>query len=332
MRVIETTSGRVSADSLGRILPHEHVFINELREDRAGGLLNDAAVMAVELRQFAEAGGGALVDLTTAGLTVGASPDPRGLYRGKPASGFAEYGTRSLNNVMALADLARATQVPIVLGTGQYRDPYIHADPVDSRGIDATAERMILDLTEGFPGTTIRAGVIGEVGADKWFVSALEERAIRAAGRAQRATGVAVTTHASKWPVGGDIMDLLRAESVPPERIIIGHCSTIDIPEYHLHLAQRGAYVQFDTLRGGPRHVEDRAVDHVMRLVRAGHISQLLLSHDVCLQSHLAQRGGCGYTYLFKTFVPLLAKAGLTNEEIDLMVISNPQRALSVET
>ncbi|CAN5321139.1 hypothetical protein BH10ACT7_BH10ACT7_27190 [soil metagenome] len=322
-----TTGGAVAAADLGRVLPHEHVFINEMIEDRAGGLLNDAGLATLELAAFVRAGGGTLVELTTAELTAGASPDPRGLYGGPAASGFPEHHTRSAGNVASIAALAEQTGIRMVLGTGHYRDPYL-ADDIDLRSIDETAADIVRDLVEGFPGTNVRAGIIGEVGADKLFVSAREERSIRAAARAHLATGVTVTTHASKWPVGGDVLDVLEAEGMAPERIITGHCSTIDIPEYHLDLAKRGTWLQFDTIRGGAAPVVDRWVQQIMALVRAGYLDRLLLSHDVCVKSHLAVNGGCGYAYLFEDFLPLLGRAGLDDGELEQLVTANPQAAI----
>lgn len=324
-----TTAGPVEAADLGRVLPHEHVFINEMIEDRAGGLLNDAGLARLELEAFARAGGGTLVELTTAELTAGASPDPRGLYGGPAATGYPDHGTRSAGNVSSIAALGEATGIRMVLGTGHYRDPYLGED-LDRRSIDETAEAIVRDIVEGFPGTGIRAGIIGEVGADKWFVSAREERSIRAAGRAHLETGVTITTHASKWPVGGDVLDLLEAEGVAPDRIITGHVSTIDIPEYHLDLARRGTWLQFDTIRGGAEPVVDRWVQQVMALVRAGYLDRVLLSHDVCVKSHLAINGGCGYAYLFEQFLPLLGRAGLDDGELEQLVTTNPQIALCV--
>lgn len=322
-----TTGGLVAAEHLGRVLPHEHVFINEMIEDRAGGLLNDTALARLELETFARAGGATLVELTTAELTAGASPDPRGLYSGPAASGFPDHGTRSAGNVASIAALAEQTGIRMVLGTGHYRDPYL-ADDLDRASIDETAEGIVRDLVEGFPGTSIRAGIIGEVGADKWFVSAREERSIRAAAKAHLMTGATITTHASKWPVGVDVLTLLEAEGVAPDRVITGHCSTIDIPEYHLDLARRGTWLQFDTIRGGAEPIIDRWVQQVMALVRAGYLDRLLLSHDVCVKSHLAVNGGCGFAYVFDEFLPLLGRAGLDDGELEQLVSSNPQSAI----
>lgn len=326
----QTTDGEVAGQDLGRILPHEHIFINEMVEDRAAGLLNDAALMRAEIEAFARAGGGTIVELTTAELTAGAAPDPRGLYQGPPASGFPDHGTRAAGNVVAIAELAVQTGVRIILGTGHYRDPYLDLESLDRHALDVDqiAETIVRDLTEGFPGTGVRAGIIGEVGADKWFVSAREERSIRAAARAHLKVGATVTTHASKWPVGGDVLDLLMAEGMDPSRVVIGHCSTIDIPEYHLDMAARGAWLQFDTIRGGADRVVNRWVGQVMALVRAGYLDRILLSHDVCLKTDLSINGGCGFTYLFREFLPRLGRAGLGDGELEQLVAVNPQRAV----
>ncbi len=326
---VVTTTGPADADRFGFVLPHEHVLINELREDRADGLLNDVGIMEDELRRVAGLGASLLVELTTGELTVGAASDPRGLYRHRQVGDSTATPTRTASNATELAALAEGSGVGMILGTGHYRDPYLTGPDIDGLGVVGLAERMIADLTEGFDGTRIRAGVIGEVGADKWYVSAREERSIRAAARAHMATGATISTHTSKWPVGGDVLALLRAEGVAPDRVIIGHCSTIDISEYHMAMAEAGAYVQFDTLRGGPGFVMDRAVRHIMALVSAGYLERILLSHDVCLRSHLAMFGGCGYRYIHDSFLPQLRAAGLNDGELDALVRANPLRALA---
>ncbi|MBX3194119.1 MAG: hypothetical protein KF727_03335 [Microbacteriaceae bacterium] len=325
--MIQTASGPVDAADLGRTVMHEHVFINLLPEFRGNGLLNDADLAQRELEAFRAAGGGTIVDLTSAELTVGASPDPLGLFRGEPHPQPAGLRTRAHNNVIELRELARTTGVNIVLGTGHYRDPYL--DDFDRFGPDLLAERMVGDLTEGFPGTGVRAGVIGEIGSDRWYLSAAEERSFRAAARAQLATGVVISTHASRWPVGLAQLDVLVAEGADPRRVIIGHCDSINIPEYHLALAERGVYVQFDTVRGENRYEIERRARYVLSLVRAGYGDHVLLSQDVCRKDHLATFGGPGYSYVLGGFAEELLAIGLEEAEIERLVVDNPRAALA---
>ena len=58
------------------------------------------------------------------------------------------------------------------------------------------------DLTEGIDGTDVRAGIIGEIGTDDKYIKPAEERVFRAAARAHKRTGAAVTTHAMGYRSG----------------------------------------------------------------------------------------------------------------------------------
>jgi phosphotriesterase-related protein len=328
MTDVQTTAGEVSAADLGLVLMHEHVLINSMREERSTGLLNDEVLMAEELGAFADAGGGTIVDLTTAELTSGACGDPTGRYRGVPSTG-SDQGARETNHILALGRLAELSGVNIVLGTGHYRDPFIDTSHIDRFGTDKLADSMVNHLRYGFGETGIRAGIIGEIGADKWRVSAVEERSFRAAARAQLQTGVAISTHAARWPVGMEQLEILTSEGVDPRRIIIGHCDTVGIPEYHIDIAKRGAFVQFDTIRGSIEYDTRRRVGFVMDLVLAGYADQILLSHDVCSRTHLLIAGGNGYTFVPGGFSQELSTAGLELEVLNKILFRNPVRALT---
>lgn len=326
---VMTVMGPIPPEACGRTMPHEHLFINEMREERAIGLLNDQRLLINELAAFAAAGGGTIVELSTAELTAGASPDPKGHFRGARDSGLPLHGSRTVNNVLSIVEVARATGVHIVLGTGHYRDPYFDDGWLEHHSVTQVAERMITDIEEGFPGTSVRAGIIGEIGADKWFISPGEERSYRAAARAHAATGLTVTTHAARWPVGIDQLDLLTDLGVDPRRVIIGHCDTVNIPEYHLELARRGAFVQFDTIRGKSSYDVMIRCEFITALREAGYLDQILLSHDVCETDQLKTYGGGGYGYILEFFLDELRKRGLSEEELERLVATNPQRALA---
>lgn len=304
MQQVMSVTGPVDAADLGVVLPHEHVFANLVREYRGTGLLNDEHLARMELTALRAAGGSTLVDLTLD--EIGRDPG-------------------------ALRRVAEATGVTIIMGCGHYRDPYLDRDWFDRHAVDAIADELVRDIEEGVGGTGIRAGVIGEIGADKSYVSAAEERSFRAAARAQLRTGLTISTHAARWPVGLDQLALLTAEGVDPRRVIIGHADTVPLPEYHLELARSGCYVSFDSIGTGTAYDLRRVVDYILALVRAGHAGQILLSHDVFLRGHLLADGGCGYGYLLTSFLPLLTQAGLDQEEARQLVTANPRAALTGE-
>ena len=331
MPAVMTVQGSVEPADLGLTLMHEHIFINLLAEFRESGLLNDYRLMCQEVGAFAAVGGRTIVELTTAELTRGAAPDPAGVFSGQPGSGYPENGSRDVNNVLSIQRLSNETGLNVILGTGHFRDPYFDQTWLDRFDADRVAERMVTDLTEGISGTGVRAGIIGEIGADKWYVSAAEERSFRAAARAQLETGAAISTHASRWPVGTAQLDILAAEGVDPARVIIGHSDSVNIPEYHEEIARRGAFVQFDTVRGENEYDTRLRVEFVQNLIRKGFINHILLSHDVCIRSQLRISGGFGFDYIPATFVGILQDAGVSKDEIQHILVANPRRALASE-
>lgn len=299
-----TVRGPVAADALGVTLPHEHLLVDTIREYRGDGLLHDAELAAQELGAFGRAGGGTLVELST--VEIGRAPE-------------------------ALRSISEAAGVHVVMGCGHYRDPYLDRAWFDRMSVDEIAAELVREIEEGVGDSGVRPGIIGEIGADRAFVSAAEERSFRAAARAHARTGLTITTHAARWPVGRAQLALLVEEGVDPRRVIVGHCDTVPDPEYHLELARAGCFVELDTVGTGTEH-DLRAIERfVLALRAAGRLDQVLLSHDIFLRSHLRAHGGCGYAFLLETFVPRLHAAGLSDDEMSRILVDNPRAALTGE-
>ncbi len=295
-----TVLGPIEASELGVTLPHEHVFLDLTREYRGDGLLNDPVLAAHELTLYAEAGGRTVVDVTSVGL----QRDPA-----------------------ALRSMSTRTGLNIVMGCGFYRRAYFPAE-LDELSTDAVADRIVRDIEVGVGG--VRAGIIGEIGCDK-VMTALEERSFRAAARAHRRTGLTITTHAARWPVGLPQLDLLMEEGVDPRRVVVGHCDMVPDHDYHLALARRGAFVQFDTVQGESEYDTRCRLDWIKSLAEEGYLDRLLLSQDVCLRSDYATFGGPGYSYVVTTFADRLRAEGFEESDLDTLLVDNPRRMLTGE-
>jgi predicted metal-dependent phosphotriesterase family hydrolase len=300
---VMTVLGPVDNKALGLTITHEHLFSDLLREYRSDGLLDDLELAIAELNLFREAGGSTVVECTTMG---GRNPE-------------------------GLRAAAQRTGVHIVMGCGYYRQPYLDTRWLDEIGTSRLASVIVDECSAGVGDTGVRAGIIGEIGCDRYITSA-EERVFRACARAHHQTGLSITTHAARWPVGIMQLDLLAEEGVSADRVIIGHCDTVPDVAYHECLARRGAFVQFDTIRGNNQFDTSRRIQYVTNLIRRGFQSQILLSHDVCLRSMLKSVGGCGYEYIPKSFLPMLRDAGVEDEIIATIVTDNPRRALTGES
>jgi predicted metal-dependent phosphotriesterase family hydrolase len=68
----------------------------------------------------------------------------------------------------------------------------------------------------------------------------------------------------------------------------------------------------------------------VLDLIEAGFASQILLSQDVGQMAELGSRGGRGYTYLAKRFLPALREAGLDEATLETLTVANPKRWLTI--
>ena len=65
-----------------------------------------------------------------------------------------------------LAEIARRTGLHLVAGTGYYIG-ISHPPELAAKSAEQVAEEMLRDFTDGFPGTNVRAGVIGEIGTSE---------------------------------------------------------------------------------------------------------------------------------------------------------------------
>ena len=312
MALVQTVLGPIDPSLLGFTLPHEHTQIALWHvRDRWDywQLTRDEPLILEELAAYRASGGNAIVDLTLDG--VGRDP-------------------------AWLAGLARASGLHVVMGSGWYREAYYPPElRVDRRSVDDLADELVREVTEGVGGTGIRPGIIGEIGTDKPWVSALEERVHRAAARAARGTGLAVTTHGVLSPVGLDQLRIFEEEGLDPARVIIGHADSYPHLEHHLAIIERGASVEFDFLGMSftpqERHGEGRLVELLCELLARGHAERILLSQDVCHDAQLSRYGGNSYTYLARSFLPRLREAGVGDAEIETMTVANPRRLLTID-
>jgi predicted metal-dependent phosphotriesterase family hydrolase len=308
---VETVLGPIDPADLGVTLPHEHTAISLWQiPDRWDywELRRDEPVILDELARFREAGGRSLVDATLPGV----GRDPAWLRRLSEASGLS-----------------------IVMGAGWYREPYYPAEAlIDRRSVDSLADELVRDATEGVDGTGIRAGILGEIGTDKPWLSAREERVHRAVARAARRTGLAITTHAVQSAVGLAQLAVFEEEGADLSRVVIGHADSNPSLDYYLAIVGRGASVEFDFLGMSftplERHGESRVVELIGELLARGHAERILLSQDVCHDSQLTRYGGNGYAYLATTFLPRLVAAGVSDAEIRTITVDNPRRLLTI--
>jgi len=300
---IMTVCGPILSEQAGVTLAHEHLLCDLWGIVQSyDAILDDEELAARELQDYRDLGGRLLVDVTSHGL--GRNPE-------------------------ALRRISERTGVHVVMGTGWYRErlypPYVY-----EMDANALAGLLINELSQGVDGTSIRAGVIGEIGTDRHHISPAEERVFRACARAQRRTGVAITTHTTHFgELALEQIALLREEGVPADRIVISHLGDRLDTKGLLAIAVQGVFLSIDNIgfEGDGYPSDSVRAKNVALLITEGHLHQVLLSSDICHKHHLRAYGGKGYGHVIRTFLPTLMEMGVSRDCIYRMTVANPASA-----
>lgn len=300
-----TTVGPMDADTLGMILPHEHVFVDLRTWDQPGYAEADpaavVALMAPEVASVQAAGVTAIVECSTVG--VGRRPD------------------------LDVA-VSAATGLPLVVPTGIYREPWV-PQWVHDASEDALHEWMLHELTDEIAGTGLQAGWI-KLSAGDDGLTACERKILHAAARAAKATNSVIGSHTIRGRVVRDQLEIIEAAGVPSDRFIWIHTQAEPDLSQHLEIAGRGCWIEYDAI-GGDGFDDAYFVERIERAFDAGLGGRLLLSQDRGWYDPAQPGGGTPrpYTYLSELFLPRLRSAGLDEAEITLLTHRNPFAAFA---
>ena len=301
MKLLHTTLGPKRAEELGMILPHEHIFVDLRTPDRPGYAEAEAAdvvrLMAPEVEAAKARGVTAIVECSTGG--VGRRAD--------------------LDLAVSLA-----TNMPIVVPTGNYREPWIPAWVATATEAELEAY-MVREMTEGMDGTGVLAAWI-KISAGDDGITMLEERILRAAARAAQRTGATIGSHTIRGRVVMDQLDIIEAEGYRADRFISIH--TQAEPDFGLNLAvaERGAWIEYDNIG----NTEDGPMaDRIVKVLEAGKAARLLLSHDRGWYDPAQPGGGVPkpFTHLSDVMLPMLRERGVAEDAIRQLTVANPFEA-----
>lgn len=306
---VQTARGPIDIDDLGRVLMHEHVVVvnPEAAENyplryTEEQLVEDAVR---ELDELKAAGIDTLVDVTV--LPMG----------------------RNVRRVKRIAD---RTTLNIVVATGMYTfdevpPPFTLAP---RSGVDPLIDMFVRDITVGTADTGVRAAVL-KCATDTKGVTPGVERVLRAVARAHRLTGAPITTHTSaKYRTGLDQQRVFAEERVDLSRVIIGHCGDTGDIDYLEALAQNGSYLGMDRFGLSPPSFDER-IETLVRMCERGYAGRMVLSHDYASFNDqlpdwfYAENPGWDYSHVPETVVPALRARGVTEEQLQAMLVDNPR-------
>jgi phosphotriesterase-related protein len=324
---VQTVTGPIGLDELGRTLMHEHLFIAFPGAEFDPAATFDRTAFVNEavrrLRQLRTEHG------------VQSFVDPCPIELGRDAA--------------LMKEIAEKSEMNVVCTTGFYFEEMGLPVYWRARTVEEIAELDIREITRGIGSTGVKAGAI-KVATGAPVITALEHKFLEAACVAQRATGVPIITHTQDGQAGPEQQDAFAKGGVPAHRCLIGHCCGNADPAYHRRVVDGGSYIGFDRIGLVRFQPDEVRADNLVRLVRSGHRAQIMMSQDrhcgwlgkfarqlsteeQARMDALRAQGKWPppYTYLFTDFVPMLKERGLSAHEIDSILHDNPRRFFAGE-
>ena len=308
MPSIYTATGLVETSSLGQTLMHEHVAIlpHSVRANIPGAWDLEAVIggCVARVEEVMRRGVRTIVDLTTVDLD---------------------------RDVALVAEVARRSGCNIVVATGCWWRPprYFATAP-----LDWLVESWTREITTGIGDTGIRAGIIKLATHEEGVTPAIEKM-LRAGARAHRATGVPISTHTDVFSRRGeDQQRIFAEEGVDLSRVIIGHSGDSTDLDYLRGLLARGSTLGMDRFGIDRITPFEQRVDTVAALCREGYAGQLVLSHDASADSggfpgtdeRAATMPNWRYTHIHDDVLPALRGRGVSQAQIDQMLVATPRR------
>jgi phosphotriesterase-related protein len=312
MAAIETAAGPVDDSELGLTLVHEHLRV------RSESVSFQFPHLYDEANEYERA-----VAQVSAAMERGVRTicDPTVMEAGR--------------DIRFMSRVVEATGIQLVASTGIYAYHYVPPH-FQNRDIDYMADVFVRDIEVGIQGTEIKPGFL-KCCTDHQGVTDDVEKVLRATARASNRTGRPIMTHSHPQSGQGLAqMKVFENEGVPPERVLIGHTGDTDSLDYIEELLSHGPFIGMDRYGIDIILPTERRNATVIELAKRGYAERMMLSQDTCctidwFPQELVDATAPNWkmTYVLDEIVPALEQAGVTEEQIEQMMVQAPRRWLA---
>jgi phosphotriesterase-related protein len=312
---VQTARGAIDSADLGRTLMHEHVFV--LTTDVQQNLTDwDEEVRVADAVEK-------LTALKSAGIDTIVDPTVIGLGRYVPR----------------IERIANQVDINIVVATGVYTYDtapfyFMHRGPAVSADLpDPMLAMFVRDVEGGIPGTGVKAAFL-KCAIDHFGMTPDVERILRTVAKAHRATGAPITVHTHPASQNGlDVHRVLTEEGVEPQRVVLGHSGDSTDADHLSELAELGYTLGMDRFGIDTTSPFDDRVGIVVELAKRGYADRMVLSQDAaCLLDWVEPDllplvlPKWNYLHITTDVLPALRERGVTEAQIDQMLVGNPRR------
>jgi len=316
MTTVQTVRGPVDVSELGTTLMHEHIVILEQE-----ALVNYGRVWGEPYWEEERGVAGAIAKLTRAregGIRTLVDPTAPGLGR----------------DIARIQRINAAVDLHIIVASGLYSFLGL-TEFFALRTDEQMTEIFVREIREGVNDTGVRAaflkcaveahGIIGDV-----------PRILAAVAAASLETGAPIMVHTNaEHRTGLPALEALTGHGVDPRKIVIAHCGDSNDLDYLRAIADTGAWLGLDRFNIEHFNPDADRVATLLRLIEGGYTGQVHLGHDASTFYDFMYRNPPfaderpDYLWITNTILPRLREAGVTQEQIDEMMVSNPRRFFS---
>jgi len=313
MSTVETIRGRVATAELGTTLMHEHVFVMQPE-----AFLNYAHVWGEsywdEDARVADAVE-KLRAVRAVGIRTIVDPTAPGLGRNIPR----------IQRINAEVDLN------IVVASGVYAflelPNFLHY-----RGAEAIAALFVRELQEGIDDTGVRAAFLKCAVEEHGLVGDIP-RILDAIAIAAAKTGAPVMVHTNAVAATGTVaLEELTRRGVDPRRIVVAHAGDSNDLDYLRAIGDTGAVLGFDRFNIPHFNPDEDRMRTLLALLEEGYGDRIHLSHDAaCFMDFMIGDPAFAderpdYLHISTTILPALLERGVTQAQIDELMVDNPRR------
>lgn len=321
MTTVQTATGPVDAAELGATLMHEHVFVltpdvQANYPDEWGDEDQRVADAVAKLQEAYDVGVRTIVDPTVVGL---------GRYIPRIERIAAQVPLR----IVVATGLYTYDDVPFFF---HHRGPALN-EAVGAEVPDPMVDMFVRDIREGIAGTGVKAGLL-KCAIDHQGLTPGVERVMRAVAKAHLETGTPITVHTHPGSQAGLQVKRVMCdeEGVDPGRIVLGHSGDTTDCDHLAELADAGFVLGMDRFGINLETTFEARADTLVEMVRRGYTDRMVLSQDASCYidwidpAVMALLPQWRYTHLHQEVFPYVLKQGVTQAEIDTMLVDVPRR------
>jgi phosphotriesterase-related protein len=193
-------------------------------------------------------------------------------------------------------------------------------------------DMFVGDIRDGIAGTSVKAGML-KCAIDHKGMTPGVERVMRAVALAHKETGAPITVHTHPGSQQGlAVKTVLGEEGVDPRRVVLGHSGDSTDADHLSELADAGFLLGMDRFGINLETTFEARADIVVELCRRGYAESMVLSQDASCYFDWIQQDlmellpQWRYTHIHQEVLPYLLEHGVTQQQIDTMLVGNPRR------